>query len=328
MDTLGKRIVHHRKRLNLTQEQLAEKLGVTAQAVSKWENDQSCPDIGILPQLAEIFGITTDALLGRSEPVYEAEVVTEEPENEKSGFAFHWDGGRRSGLGVAIWVLAVGTLYLLSQLLSWGMSFWDVLWPTSLLVFGLFNLWPKFSFFSMGCALFGGYFLVQRWLPLPEDMDSGVIWAAVILLFGVSLLADALRKSKKPKFFVHKKNANGGTTRNLELEETTFEYHASFGEDTARICLARLESGEVSCSFGDYTLDLTGVEQVSSDCELELSCSFGQLTVLVPRRFATVTESATSFASVETKGRPDDAPQGRIKMETDCNFGSIEIKYV
>ena len=60
--TLGKRIVANRKRIGLTQEQLAEQLGVTAQAVSKWENDQSCPDITILPQLADIFGISTDAL--------------------------------------------------------------------------------------------------------------------------------------------------------------------------------------------------------------------------------------------------------------------------
>ena len=63
--TLGKRIIEHRKALGLTQDQLAEKLGVTAQAVSKWENDQSCPDITMLPKLAEIFGTTTDALLGR-----------------------------------------------------------------------------------------------------------------------------------------------------------------------------------------------------------------------------------------------------------------------
>ncbi len=39
--TLGKRIAENRKRLKLTQDQLAEKLGITAQAVSKWENDVS-----------------------------------------------------------------------------------------------------------------------------------------------------------------------------------------------------------------------------------------------------------------------------------------------
>lgn len=63
-ETLGKRIVQNRKRLSLTQDQPAERLGVTAQAVSKWENNQSCPDITLLPRLAESFGTTTDALLG------------------------------------------------------------------------------------------------------------------------------------------------------------------------------------------------------------------------------------------------------------------------
>ncbi len=46
-ETLGRRIAAHRRELGLTQDALAERLGVTAQAVSKWENDQSCPDISI-----------------------------------------------------------------------------------------------------------------------------------------------------------------------------------------------------------------------------------------------------------------------------------------
>ena len=63
-ETLGKRIIKHRKGLGLTQDKLAEALGVTAQAVSKWENDLSCPDITLLPKLSALFGITTDELLG------------------------------------------------------------------------------------------------------------------------------------------------------------------------------------------------------------------------------------------------------------------------
>ena len=47
--TIGERIKYHRKRLGMTQEQLAERIGVSAQAVSKWENNLSCPDISILP---------------------------------------------------------------------------------------------------------------------------------------------------------------------------------------------------------------------------------------------------------------------------------------
>ena len=59
---LGKNIRQFRKTINLTQEELADKLGVSFQAVSKWENAQSAPDISLLPLLAEIFRCTIDDL--------------------------------------------------------------------------------------------------------------------------------------------------------------------------------------------------------------------------------------------------------------------------
>ena len=63
--TLGERIAEKRKAKGLKQEELAEKLGVSAQAVSKWENDLSCPDIMTLPTLSEILGCSVDELLTR-----------------------------------------------------------------------------------------------------------------------------------------------------------------------------------------------------------------------------------------------------------------------
>ena len=63
MDTIGTRIARRRKELKMTQEDLAVKLGVSAQAVSKWENDASCPDISLLPQMVKVLDITTDELL-------------------------------------------------------------------------------------------------------------------------------------------------------------------------------------------------------------------------------------------------------------------------
>ncbi len=62
MNTIAKQIKENRLRINMTQEKLAEALNVSAQAVSKWENGQSCPDISLLPELSAIFGITIDAL--------------------------------------------------------------------------------------------------------------------------------------------------------------------------------------------------------------------------------------------------------------------------
>lgn len=62
---LGNSISHYRKQLGMTQEQLANRLEVTNQAVSKWETDQCCPDTMLLPRLAEALGITIDQLFGR-----------------------------------------------------------------------------------------------------------------------------------------------------------------------------------------------------------------------------------------------------------------------
>ena len=62
------RIAAVRKAAGLTQEQLGALVGVTRQAVSKWESDQCGPDIMQLPVLADIFEISMDALFGRTEP--------------------------------------------------------------------------------------------------------------------------------------------------------------------------------------------------------------------------------------------------------------------
>ena len=79
-NTLGKRISEQRKIKGMKQEELAEKLNVSAQAVSKWENDQSCPDISILPELSKLLGISIDELLTGEK---EAQKVRVLPESER-----------------------------------------------------------------------------------------------------------------------------------------------------------------------------------------------------------------------------------------------------
>ena len=62
--TIGENIRNFRKKNDLTQESLADRLGVTYQSVSRWENGTTYPDLELIPAIAEILSVTVDELLG------------------------------------------------------------------------------------------------------------------------------------------------------------------------------------------------------------------------------------------------------------------------
>lgn len=76
--TLGTQIAALRKEHNITQEALAQQLGVTNQAVSKWESDQCCPDITLLPKLADVFSVSLDTLFSRTAPTSQPKLPWED----------------------------------------------------------------------------------------------------------------------------------------------------------------------------------------------------------------------------------------------------------
>ena len=79
--TIGKRIAALRREKNLKQDDLAQMLEVSPQSVSKWENDQTCPDISLLPKLAKILGVSVDELLSDKQELQP--VVTLVPEDQR-----------------------------------------------------------------------------------------------------------------------------------------------------------------------------------------------------------------------------------------------------
>ncbi len=65
-ESFGTRLARYRKEKGLTQEDIADKLHVSPQAVSKWENDSSYPDIDGLLILSEVLGVSVDELVGKA----------------------------------------------------------------------------------------------------------------------------------------------------------------------------------------------------------------------------------------------------------------------
>ncbi len=332
-DTLGKRVAFYRRKLGLTQDRLAEFLGVTAQAVSKWENDQSCPDITLLPKLADTFGCTVDELLGvQKETVHEAELVPDppkdspkdSPDTDDTGphgvLELQINPGKRTGICLAAWILLTGALLLVPCT-----EFWTLLWTSGLMIFGLAGLWPRFSVLRLGCALFGGYSLLSHLSLLPFSFGKELLLPVFLLLFGFSLLVDALRKPGKHRGGCH---VNASRTNRFNLYEEGFLCSTSFGENHHRIDLPRLSSGSADASFGSLSIDLSGCEEIGANCALDLNCSFGELELLVPQIYQVVPDSDESFGNVEVVGAPIASPQGTISVKASVNFGQITLRYI
>lgn len=109
--TLGRRIQTLRKEQAFTQEALAERMGVSPQAVSKWENDLSCPDILSLPHLAKELHTTVDTLLTGDVPDSQPNIPAKKPEELIVRLAFHAEDGTRIGLNLPFTVFRLGTMY-------------------------------------------------------------------------------------------------------------------------------------------------------------------------------------------------------------------------
>ena len=335
-ETLGKRISTNRKRLGITQDRLAEQLGVTAQAVSKWENDQSCPDITMLPKLADIFGISVDTLLGVTPPepekVIQAEVITDEQDGTETpgqNWELRWDSGRKGHIVFAIWVLLMGGLMLFNLLTDRQVSLWDMAWPSALLLLGLSRLYPRFSFFGLGCALFGGYSLLENMEFSLPGLSSQLLWPIAVILFGLSLLVDAVRKPHKPQFtIVNNRKVARKKASSCTIGEDSFDCSAAFCEDRKLINLPLMRRGNIDVSFGELTVDLTGCQVFAGICHVNADCAFGDLTILIPTCVRAEVDSDATFGSVDIRGECDQNTSSIVHINADTSFGQITIRYV
>lgn len=335
--TLGKRISAMRKRAGLTQDKLAERLGVTAQAVSKWENDLSCPDITMLPKLAQLFGVTTDELLGiaPAETVHEAEIVEEEPDihftagDNNSGWEFSWDAGRKNHLSMALWVLTTGVCLLLSHIYDLDAGFWELLWPSALLIFGLSATIPHFSIWGIACAIFGGQRLLQNLGITTYIIGWDFIFPAILVLLGLHLVLKSLKKPKGHRFHIHRNGIRGhNADTEFHTDDESFTCTTAFNDVSRTPQLKRLRYGSATLAFGDMTLDLTQCQRFAPDAKVDLSCGFGDLTMLVPKNCQVKLSSSNAFGDVEIKGDPN--PDAEYLLLADCSvgFGDITIRYV
>lgn len=109
---IGKNISALRKERNMTQEDLAKALGVSAQAVSKWENENSCPDISLLTKIADLFGVTVDELLrndtGQICSKTAAQSLENKSANKKLNITVEQPNGKKTSINIPFGLVNLG----------------------------------------------------------------------------------------------------------------------------------------------------------------------------------------------------------------------------
>ena len=332
-ETMGKRISELRKNKGMTQEQLAQQVGVTAQAVSKWENDLSCPDISILPQLAEALGVTTDELLGKVQLRSLSLEDAEKKEKRKHTVNVRLNLQKWEKVVFALLVMGLGIVFLLNALhvieLGQGISLWSVLWPFCLTCMGVMLCKSDLSPVSLGIALFGLYMLLYNVGVIPAEykLTWSMIWPAALILIGLTVLLGYLfpRKKEEGEGFFHVEKGDpvfefseeGGYVR-VEAAVTT-ETKKVTGDEPFR-------GAKIDMSFGSLTVDLTEAN-IENGATIDADVSFGSMTLRLPAFVGVKSESSAAFGGVNCPaGDPDAAI--RINLKGDVSFGKIEVEYV
>lgn len=335
-ETLGRRIAALRKAQGWTQEQLAEKTGVSAQAVSKWENGLSCPDISALPLLASLFHVSVDELLG-VKPAEPQVVVLEKEKEEtphahKGEFTWEWNMKTGSGITAAVTAIAVALVLLLKELspalFPEGVKTWSLVWPVILAGLGLGGLLPPKHAgeicFGAVLFLYGAYEFVYTFRGMPAGWPK-IGWYAVMLVLAIAYLAVLVYRKLSGKATPRRANGGKAPVMSSSCTDGLFRMDASFGGETVKCTASALKNADIDTSFGDYTVDFTEAH-FEKDAFIKADVSFGNLCLLFPAGVNVSVSRDASFGACSVHGAPE-APSVTVFLEADISFGNIDVRY-
>lgn len=343
--TMGKRIAAQRKKKGITQEQLSQRLGVTPQAVSKWENDLSCPDISILPSLAKELDVSVDYLLGRKNQEEQKEtkeyiVITKETEgdegmdeNEKKGkvylrFNLHDKWG---AIFAALLLVGAGVLFLLQEFgvvtLAQDISIWGIVWPLLVLIAGISSMTSEFNPCTLAITFFGLYKFLYNLGLLPKEwlLTWSMAWPIIIIIVGLTILQSTLLPKKKRKHGNKSSDGKKQLVTRCGYKDGLLDVECDFG-DMHPAPTGPFIGGNVEVNFGNCVLDLTQCESFAENSTLHGEVNFGELAVIVPSCVKVLMDSESAFGSC-TAPASDENTTCTMTIKGECNFGNLQVKY-
>lgn len=164
---LADRLVELRKEHKLSQEALAEKLGLSRQSISKWERAEASPDTDNLIALAEVYGITLDELLGNNEPKEPKQKT--QPQSKKEELSAKQIKGKQNLKKSPLLFLGAIAVYAGGGIIL-GAFWWALMWILFPIVLGY-----TFSALSM-------YFEDKKWLSIIFSTIAAIFLAASLYI--------------------------------------------------------------------------------------------------------------------------------------------------
>lgn len=194
-EIIAKNITELRKEAQLTQFELAEKLNYSDKAVSKWERGESIPDVKVLCEIANLFGVTLDYLVQKEHIKQSAQITNVEKSNK--GFIT----AMSTVLAFMVMLVAFVTVsYVVPQFEAWIILLYAV--PVTIIVWLVFNsVWfnPKWNFIIVSLLMWG--IILSLYISLLIFLKESVWQLFIIGIPGqiIILLWSRLRLKKKDK---------------------------------------------------------------------------------------------------------------------------------
>lgn len=332
--TMGQRISLLRKRKGLTQDKLAELVGVTPQAVSKWENDSSCPDINIIPKLADIFGVSTDVLLGTaqmpdedSDGVFEGEVMS--PGADKKGNAGRHMHISLAGLAFPIFIVLLGVGLIYKELADVDVGFFKILLADTVLSFGIGFCLERISAFSIGLTGVGVYLMLTCLEIIPKlSIHWSILLAVLLVLWGISMIIERFRPHKRRYSRYKSINVGDKGKSTFSCEDGYLKSDVNFSEQTQSADCETFRGGDIDVKFGEATIYLNDCAHIAPDAVLNVNTSFGSCNIFVSRRVRVEDKRSCAFGDMSIEGVPDADASDVLVINAKVSFGSIDIVYV
>lgn len=336
-ESLGKRIASLRKSHGLTQEKLAEQLGVSPQAVSKWETDTSCPDITLLPRLAALFGVSTDALLGVESPDPQVVILEKEKVDDgRSGVPFvtkenakkWYETARWSGISSCITAILICVVLLLRSTMGLfsGATAWNCIWPLLIFGLGLGSIFdhPVFGIVVMAA---GAYETIHFCFGIGFDLP----WYVILLVIAIAVLTHILMKTvrgkNKAEMSFEYRNGSDNNKFSFSIDDYYLKEELNLGNRTVIYPDRILNGADIEVNFGETYVDLTNVTEFSNSPVIHVECNFGTVTLYLPKCVRLTRSSETAFAAFGVKGEPSPDAGQQVIVRGEVNFGSLEIVY-